>query len=58
MREICSYLVWARIENLTLNFTVTDSDFAHCMEIGDSLLYTVSYGTDELWHLGGSEFLH
>ena len=56
MQNICSYIYWAQLDNLTLNFTPSESDNNWCNAISDSQEYTVSYGDESLWALGAYEF--
>jgi len=58
MVDICGYLQWAELANLTLKFTPKPSDDAYCLAYGDSKLYSVSYGIPDLWKLGSYEFLN
>eukprot|EP00347_Sterkiella_histriomuscorum_P023194 403335592 len=58
MVEVCGYMQWAELANLTLNFTPTASIDQYCLAMGDTKLYSVSYGLDELWKLGAFEFLN
>lgn len=44
MYSICSYIYWAQIDNLTLNFTPSVLDNNYCAGLGDSKEYLVSYG--------------
>jgi len=41
-----------------LKFTPLPKDDNYCLAFGDSKLYSVSYGLDELWKLGSFEFLN
>jgi hypothetical protein len=58
MSDICSYIYWAQIDNLELQFNPTVLDNDYCAGLGDAKEYLVSYGVDELWELGAFEFLH
>ena len=57
MNDICGYLQWAQIAGLDLKFEVPDKTNQYCLAFGDSKLYSVSYGLDELWKLSSFEFL-
>ena len=57
MMDICNYLFWSRIENLTLTFTPSSSDYDYCRALGDTKLYHTSYGLSELWHLASTNLL-
>lgn len=57
MNSMCSYLQWAQIHNLTLKFNMTEEANDYCLAMGDSKLYHVSYGLDELWKLSSADFL-
>lgn len=58
MVDVCGYLEWAVLANLSLKFTPKLVDDDYCLAFGDSKLYSVSYGLDELWKLGAFEFLN
>ena len=58
MKGICSYLHWANYEKLKLKFEVTEMVERWCQALGDSKLYYNAYGLEELWKLGGYEFLN
>lgn len=58
MVDICGYIQWAELANLDLKFKPTPFDDNYCLAFGDSKLYSVSYGIDELWKLGSYEFLN
>lgn len=58
MVDICGYLQWAEIADLTLRFKPAENDDDYCLAYGDSKLYSVSYGLEELWKLGAFEFLN
>ncbi|CDW91251.1 histidine acid phosphatase family protein [Stylonychia lemnae] len=58
MVDICGYLQWAELANLSLTFKPKPEDDNYCLALGDSKLYSVSYGLDELWKLGSFEFLN
>lgn len=49
MTDVCSYIQWAELANLTLKFKLTPSQEDYCLASGDSKLYSVSYGLPELW---------
>ena len=49
MNSVCSYIQWATLAGLDLNFDLTDQDMSYCMAMGDSKLYSVSYGLEDLW---------
>jgi hypothetical protein len=57
LRHVCSYILWAIDANITLTFTPSFDEVAMCSTIGDARFYGVSYGIQELWHLGAYEFL-
>ena len=57
MNSVCSYIQWATLAGLDLKFSPTDEDLRYCMALGDSKLYTVSYGLDELWKVSAYNFL-
>ena len=58
MKGICSYLHWANYEKFKLRFEVPDLAERWCQALGDSKLYYNAYGLEELWKLGGYEFLN
>lgn len=58
MIDICGYIQWAELANLDLKFKPKATDDNYCLAFGDSKLYSVSYGIDELWKLGSYEFLN
>lgn len=49
---------WANYEKLSLKFEVSDMVERWCQALGDSKLYYNAYGLEELWKLGGYEFLN
>lgn len=54
---MCGYIQWAQINNITLKFKPTAEDNAHCLAFGDSKLYHISYGLDEMWKLSSTDFI-
>lgn len=58
LREVCSYILLAFDQNLTLNFTVGYDDMVICSQLSDIHYYGVSYGIAELWHIGAYEFVN
>jgi hypothetical protein len=54
---VCAYLLWAKVDKLTLKFNVPDQAYDYCSAVGDGKLYGVSYGLDDLWKLGSFEFM-
>eukprot|EP00347_Sterkiella_histriomuscorum_P016873 403351519 len=58
MVDVCGYIQWAQLANLTLNFTPTALVNQYCLALGDSKLYSVSYGLDQLWKLSAFQFLN
>jgi hypothetical protein len=43
---------------MTLKFPVSDDIERWCLAVGDSKLYYNAYGLEELWKIGGYEFLN
>ena len=58
LNDMCGYIYWAGFAGLELRFTVSDEVYQLCLEYGDTKMYHVSYGHDELWKLGSHQFLN
>lgn len=58
MMSMCGYLQWAQFAQKDLKFLPSDADNAYCLAYGDSKLYGVSYGHEQLWQLAGADFLN
>ena len=43
---------------MSLKFSVSDEIERWCLAVGDSKLYYNAYGLEELWKIGGYEFLN
>ncbi len=52
MNDVCGYIQWAEQAQLTLKFNITSVLRQACLALGDTDLYSVGYGLDELWKLG------
>ena len=57
-KDMCAYMLWAKLDKLILKFNVTKETYDYCSAVGDSKLYGVSFGVPDLWQLGSMEFLN
>lgn len=57
MKEVCAYLLWARVDKLIIKYDITDEIYNYCAAMGDSKLFGISIGVPDLWHVASYQFL-